>query len=172
MNSIATRVRLIGLIGAIVATGVVAALVVGNGLVTTPTECQPVWPTLNNPNGLKLSYLKVHSYHAAGSIALDSPSVVAQFTSADPRNFAAEESIADYSTAFGLPVTDAQNRFYGFDPSRRVILIFSYGVFDWKFSGDTAAGGGTGLDKQYRVGMSAIDAQAGNILFGQIPVCR
>ena len=78
--------------------------------------------------------------------------------------------MGEYSVAFGLPATDAQNIFYGHDPgyrndpSRRVVLGFSGGEFDWKFAGDTAAGGAGALHWPYRVAMGAIDAQTGSVI--------
>jgi hypothetical protein len=157
--------------------GLAAALLIANYLAPSAV-CEPVFPSPNRPHGLDLSYLKAHNHHTAGNVALDSAQVKSLFISHDPRNFAVEVSVGEYSVAFGLPATDAQNIFYGHDPayrndpSRRVILGFSRGEFDWKFAGDTAASGSGTLHWSYRVGMGAVDAQTGNVIVDQTPVCK
>jgi hypothetical protein len=139
--------------------------------------CEPVFPSPNLTHGLDLAYLKAHNHRTAGSVALESEAVTSRFISHDPRNFAVEVSVGDYATAFGLPATAAQNVFYRQDPyrndpSRRVILVFSRGEFDWKYTGDTAASVSGVVHIPYRVAMGAIDAQTGNLLFDQTPVCK
>jgi hypothetical protein len=163
--------------GALLMTGV--AVVLGIGYYLAPSAvCEPVFPAPNRPHGLDLAYLKAHNTHTNGSIALDSQVVRSRFISHDPRNFAVEVSVGEYATAFGLPATDAQNIFYGHDPSyrndpsRRVILAFSRGEFDWGFAGDTAAGGPADVHLPYRVGMGAVDAVTGSVIVDQTPVCK
>jgi hypothetical protein len=162
--------------GALFLTGL--AIVIGIGVYVAPSAvCEPVLPAPNG-RGLDLAYLKAHNSHTAGSVALDSDVVTSRYISHDPRNFAVEVSVGEYATAFGRPATDAQNIFYGRDPSfrndpsRRVILAFSRGEFDWKFAGDTAAGGPADVHLPYRVAMSAVDAETGSMIVDQTPVCK
>jgi len=163
--------------GALLMAGV--GVVIGIGVyLAPPAMCEPVFSSPNRPRGLDLAYLKAHNRHGPGSIAPDSKAVTSLFVSHDPRNFAVEVSVGEYATAFGLPATDAQNIFYGRDPSyrndpsRRVILAFSRGEFDWKFAGDTAAGGPADVHFPYRVGMGVVDAETGNVIVDQTPVCK
>jgi hypothetical protein len=159
------------LAAALLAAASVFVLLIGPGQASS--ACQPVFPAPNRPNGLDLAYLKAHSQHMAGDLALGSAAVTNRFTSRDPRNFAVDVSVGEYATAFGLPATDAQNVLYGLDPGRRVILVFSYGDFVWTFSGDSAASvPHQPRDEPYRVGMAAVDAQTGSLSFGQTPVCK
>jgi hypothetical protein len=162
---------------ALLMAGLAAVLLIAS-YVAPSAICEPVFPSPNLRHGLDLSYLKAHNHHTPGSIALDSAPVKSLFISRDPRNFAVEVSVGEYSTAFGLPATDAQNIFYGHDPAyrndplRRVVLGFSRGEFDWKFAGDTAASGPGTLHWPYRVGMGAVDAQTGRLIVDQTPACK
>jgi hypothetical protein len=142
-----------------------------------PAVCEPVFSSPNRLHGLDLAYLKGHNHHTSGSVALDAAAVKSLFVSHDPRNFAVEVSVGEYGAAFGLPATDAQNIFYGHDlyrndPSRRVVLAFSRGDFEWKFTGDTAASGSANVHLSYRVAMGAVDAQSGSVIVDQTPACK
>ena len=116
--------------------------------------------------------MKAKNHEAAGTIGLGSEPVTARFISSDSRNFAVQVSVDEYSRAFGLPATDAQNIFYGSDPSRRVILVFSYGRFDWTFSGDTAASARGVRNVPYSVAMAALDPQTGYVIIERVPTCK
>lgn len=140
-------------------------LAVGHG-----SGCDPFGPTSNGQKPLDLAYLKAHSRHLTGSLALGSPQVTGQYQSRDPRNFAVEVSVAEYSIAVGFPTTDAQNPFYGMGPARRVIIVVSYGSFKWVFSGDFAAQPVGPMP--YSVGMVAVDARDGTALTSHFPICR
>ncbi|HET9850002.1 MAG TPA: hypothetical protein VFR68_15810 [Candidatus Dormibacteraeota bacterium] len=155
--------------GTLVLVSIAVALALQSG--PTVGDCQPVFPTANAPHVLDLAYLKARNYQAAGTIDIGSDVVNSHFQSGDSRNFAVQVSVAEYSAAFGLPATDAQNIFYGSDPARRVILVFSYGSFVWHFSGDTAAGGGVS-DKDFHVAMAALDAKTGDLINDQVPTCK
>src|SRR5438309_6391534 len=171
------RLRLPALLGGVLIAGLAATLWLGRAQ-TVSDACHPVFPAPNRPNGLDLAYLKAYDQHTPGNRALDSESVTSRYLSRDPRNFAVEVSVGEFGNAFGLPATDAQNIFYGqdptyrSDPSRRVILVFSYGAFDWPFSGDTAAGASGSLNTPYRVAMGAIDAQTGSVIVDRTPACK
>jgi hypothetical protein len=133
--------------------------------------CQPFWPTPNRTKALDLAFLKAHSRPTQGSLVLTSPAVIQYFQSRDPRNFAVEVSVEEYGVAFGLPSSDAQNHFYRMSPARRVILVFSYGTFQWQLTGDFAAQ--TVPDFiSYSVGMVGLDAHDGTVLTGEMPVCK
>jgi hypothetical protein len=133
--------------------------------------CQPFWPTPNRTKALDLGFLKAHSRRTQGSIALNSTEVTRYFQSRDPRNFAVEVSIAEYGVAFRLPNNDAQNHFYRLNPSQRVVLVFSYGPFDWRFGGDFAAQAAP-RSIPYSVGMVGLDAKDGSLLADLTPVCK
>jgi hypothetical protein len=171
------RLRLPALLGGVLIAGLAATLWLGRAHAVSEA-CEPVFPTPNRPNGLDLAYLKAYDHHMPGNVALDSEAVTSRYISRDPRNFAVEVSVGEFANAFGLPATDAQNIFYGQeptyrnDPSRRVILVFSYGAFDWTYTGDTAAGASGSLNKRYRVAMGAIDAQSGSVIVDQTPACK
>jgi hypothetical protein len=134
--------------------------------------CQPFWPTPNRTNPLNLAYLKAHSQHTDGSLPLSSPTVTGHFQSRDPRNFAAEVSVAEYSVAFGLPATDMQNPFYRMAPARRLIVVVSYGSFQEPLNMEF----GSPADPRaipYSVGVLGLDASDGTLLTAaQIPVCK
>jgi len=134
--------------------------------------CEPFWPTPNRTRGLDLGFLRAHSEHTQGSLELKSPAVTQHFQSHDPRNFAAEVSVAEYSVAFGLPNTDAQNPFYGKDPRLRVIVVTSYGSFGYRL-GFTELAPPSGSDPvPYSVGVQGLNAADGTVLTGDMPVCK
>jgi|GEM_PF-5582285 len=133
--------------------------------------CQPFWPTPNRTKALDLSFLKAHSRPTQGNLAFTSPAVTQYFQSHDPRNFAVEVSVEEYSFAFGLPSSDARNPFYRLSPARRVILVFSYGTFEWHVGADFAAQAAPSV-YPYSVGMVGLDAHDGTVLTGEMPVCK
>jgi hypothetical protein len=56
-------------------------------------------------------------------------------------------------------------------PARRVILVFSYGRFEWHLSADFAAQAAPDF-YPYSVGMVGLDAHDATILTAQTPVCK
>jgi hypothetical protein len=55
--------------------------------------------------------------------------------------------------------------------ARRVILVFSYGTFEWHLGADFAAQAAPD-SHPYSVGMVGLDAHDATVLTAQTPVCK
>jgi hypothetical protein len=159
--------------GAFSMAGIAAALVIVLHL-APPIACKTIWALPDPSRPRDVNYLRSHNQPASGNLDLKSTAVTKWFATSDPRNFASEVSLAEYAVAMSIPLTDAQSEFYRTtDPDRRIIVVVSYGHFDYQIANGFAAQAVPkgGVHVAYQVRAAVLDAQTGSLIFDQLPVC-
>jgi hypothetical protein len=162
------------IVGGSLLLGVAATIVLLVGPALSGS-CDPIWALPDPTRHRNVGYLRTHNFHTSGNLNLEAAAVTAEFVSVDPRNFATEVSLADYAVAMSIPLTDEQSEFYGApDPNRRIIVVVSYGHFDYPLANGFAAQQlpEGGVHVGYQVRAAALDAHDGSVLSEPIAVCR
>jgi hypothetical protein len=162
------------MVGAVLIAGMAVALVIAVDLAPS-NACKTIWALPDPSRPRDVDYLRSHNRHASGNLELKAAAVTNQFASSDPRNFASEVSLAEYAVAMSVPLTDAQSEFYrATDPDRRIIVVVSYGHFDYQIANGFAAQAVPtgGVHVAYQVRAALLHAQTGSLIFDQLPVCR
>jgi hypothetical protein len=140
-----------------------------------PAACPTIWALPDPSRPRDVDYLRSHNRQAPGNLNPSDKAVTNRFASSDARNFASDVSLAEYAVAMSVPLTDAQSEFYGAtDPDRRIIVVVSYGNFDYQVANGFAAQAVPkgGIHVAYQVRAALLDAQTGSLIFNDVPLCR